>query len=217
MAQPLTRTMPSPHRDLFDQQALPAVDGLFCLRGHAQSQPLLAHIESITRAAPLRHMMVPGGGQMDVAMSNCGPLGWVADECGYRYTCTDPVSARPWPSMPESFLDLARTAAAEASFARFEPDACLINRYAQGAGLGVHRDHDEADVGHPIVSVSIGASAVFLWGGLRRRDPLRRLPVHDGDVLVWGGASRLTYHGVMPLKPDAQGALRFNLTFRRAS
>jgi len=118
--------------------------------------------------------------------------------------------------MPDEFRDLARKSAAEAGFAHFEPDACLINRYVPGAGLGVHRDADEENPEHPIVSVSLGASAIFLWGGLRRRDALRRMPVHDGDVLVWGGPARLNYHGVRPLAKAASGALRFNLTFRKA-
>jgi len=190
-------------------------DGLFCLRARAQTAILMVHIDRITQAAPFRHLTVPGGGRMAVAMSNCGALGWVADRKGYRYSSVDPLSGKPWPVMPDEFLALAHSAAAEAGFTHFEPDACLINRYAAGAGLGVHCDQDEANLGQPIVSVSLGASATFLWGGLRRRDPLRRLPVHAGDVLVWGGKARLTYHGVLPLK--ACDSYRFNLTFRRAA
>jgi alkylated DNA repair protein (DNA oxidative demethylase) len=192
-------------------------DGLVRLRGRAHGLPARLQIDRIVQAAPWRHMTVPGGGQMAVAMTNCGPLGWVADARGYRYARTDPDSGRPWPAMPPDWRALANDAATEAGFGPFEPDACLINRYAPGASLGVHRDHDEADLGQPIVSVSIGASAVFLWGGLRRRDPLRRITLHDGDVLVWGGPARLTYHGVMPLAPGDPQARRVNLTFRRAA
>jgi alkylated DNA repair protein (DNA oxidative demethylase) len=192
-------------------------DGFVCLRSRAQTACLMAHIARITQFAPFRHMTVPGGGQMAVAMSNCGALGWVADRRGYRYSSVDPLSGKPWPDMPKDFLELARTSASEVGFEHFEPDACLINRYVAGAGLGLHRDHDEANLVQPIVSVSMGASAVFLWGGQRRSDSIRRLPVHDGDVLVWGGSARLTYHGVLPLSPAKADALRFNLTFRRAS
>jgi alkylated DNA repair protein (DNA oxidative demethylase) len=192
-------------------------DGLVRLRGRAHGASLLRQIERIVQEAPWRHMILPGGGRMAVAMSHCGTLGWVADANGYRYSGIDPASGKPWPPMPADWRALAQDAAAEAGFGRFEPDACLINRYAPGAGLGVHRDHDEAELGHPIVSVSIGASAVFLWGGLRRRDPIRRITLHDGDVLVWGGPARLTYHGVMPLPPGDPQALRLNLTFRRAA
>jgi alkylated DNA repair protein (DNA oxidative demethylase) len=213
--------MPAMQNDLFAAHAANQVqqfgDGFVCLRSRAQTASLMRHIERLTQIAPFRHMTVPGGGRMAVAMSNCGALGWVADRQGYRYSSLDPLSGRPWPAMPDEFLNLAHHAAAEAGFAHFEPDACLINRYVAGAGLGVHRDQDEANLGQPIVSVSLGASATFLWGGLRRRDPLSRLPVHDGDVLVWGGAARLTYHGVLPLAPAEPGALRFNLTFRCAA
>ena len=211
--------MRSEQADLFDAHGMPlqVADGLVFLRGRAHGTAWLAHIDRITAAAPMRHMTLPGGGRMAVATRNCGSLGWVADRHGYRYSATDPASGKAWPPMPEEFVSLASAAAAEAGFARFEPDACLINRYGSGAGLGLHRDHDEADLRHPIVSVSIGSSAVFLWGGVRRRDPVRRMPVHDGDVLIWGGASRLVYHGVLPLDPMDPGALRFNLTFRRAA
>jgi DNA oxidative demethylase len=192
-------------------------DGLMRLRGRVQGAPLRLQIEHIVQRAPWRHMIVPGGGRMAVAMSNCGRVGWVADRMGYRYSSVDPATGKPWPPMPADWLALAQSAAAESGFDQFEPDACLINRYAPGAGLGVHRDQDEADLRHPIVSVSIGAGAVFLWGGLRRRDPLRRITLQDGDVLVWGGSARLAYHGVMPLAPGDPHGLRINLTFRRAA
>lgn len=192
-------------------------DGFVCLRSRVQTKSLISHIERLVQIAPFRQMLVPGGGRMAVAMSNCGGLGWVADQHGYRYTSFDPLSGMPWPEMPEEFGTRAKSVAAEAGFMHFVPDACLINRYVAGVGLGVHRDADEEDLEQPIVSVSIGESAVFLWGGLKRNEPLRRLALHDGDVLVWGGTARLTYHGVMPIAPAEPGALRFNLTFRSAS
>jgi alkylated DNA repair protein (DNA oxidative demethylase) len=206
-------------QDLFEDQGRlePLDDGLVRLRGRVQGARLREQIAHVVQQAPWRHMTLPGGGRMAVAMSNCGAMGWVADHKGYRYSSVDPASRKPWPPMPADWQALAQSAAAESGFGRFEPDACLINRYAPGAGLGVHRDYDEADLGHPIVSVSIGASAVFLWGGLLRRDPLRRIALHDGDVLVWGRSARLTYHGVMPLARADPQALRFNLTFRRAT
>jgi DNA oxidative demethylase len=205
--------------DLFEQlgQGQQLAEGLFCLRRHAQAHPLREHIQRLTAQTPWRHMTVPGGGRMAVAMSNCGPLGWVADERAYRYSAVDPLSGLPWPPMPDDFSKLARSAAAQAGFKGFDPDACLINRYVAGAGLGLHRDSDEAPLDQPIVSVSLGSSATFLWGGLSRRDPLRRLPLDEGDVLVWGGASRLVYHGVVPLPASEPDALRYNLTFRRAA
>jgi DNA oxidative demethylase len=193
------------------------VPGLTLLRGYADGSALMQTIAPLLHRSPLRQMVVPGGGRMAVAMSNCGSLGWTSDAQGYRYVAIDPLTGQPWPALPDSLDQLARSAARAAGFADFAPDVCLINRYQQGAGLGVHRDSDEADMAHPIVSVSIGASAQFLWGGLRRRDALLRLPLHDGDVLVWGGPARLTYHGVSPLRSAQASAERFNLTFRRAA
>jgi DNA oxidative demethylase len=190
--------------------------GLMLLREFADAQDLMHAIAALLHVSPLRRMMVPGGGRMAVAMSNCGALGWTSDAQGYRYAATDPLTSRPWPAMPESLDRLARSAAHAAGFGLFEPDVCLINRYQVGTGLGLHRDSDEADQGHPIVSVSIGATAQFLWGGLHRRDSLLRLALQDGDVLVWGGSARLTYHGVSPLRSAHPQAQRFNLTFRRA-
>jgi len=164
-------------------------------------------------------MVTPGGYRMSVAMTNCGPLGWVSDRSGYRYAPMDPLTGRAWPAMPGSFAALAKKAAEECGFAAFEPDACLVNQYEPGAKLSLHQDRDERDFSAPIVSVSLGLPAVFQFGGLRRRDALRRVPLHHGDVVVWGGPARLVYHGVLPLKEGthpAMGARRVNLTFRRA-
>jgi len=195
--------------------------GALVLRGQAlpQVESLLAAVEAVVAAAPWRHLITPGGYRMSVAMSNCGLYGWVSDETGYRYDAQDPLSGRRWPAMPEVFRQLAREAAERAGFKGFEPDACLINRYEVGARLSLHQDKDERDYGAPIVSVSLGLPAVFLFGGLRRSDPQQRVALAHGDVVVWGGPARLRYHGVLALKAGTHpllGAQRINLTFRKA-
>lgn len=196
--------------------------GAMLLRGFALEAvaDLLAALDAITARSPFRHMTTPGGFRMSVAMTNCGQFGWVSDRRGYRYDRLDPESGRSWPEQPSAFLDLAGRAAAAAGFPGFVPDVCLINRYEAGTKLSLHQDKDERDFGQPIVSVSLGLPAIFLWGGAARTDRARRLPLVHGDVVVWGGPSRLFYHGVAPLKPGAHpllGASRINLTFRRAN
>jgi DNA oxidative demethylase len=187
------------------------------LRGFAETAALRATIEAVSTEAAFRHMRVPRGGTMSVAITNCGDVGWVSDTRGYRYAASDPLTAAPWPAMPQSFRALATCAAAHVGFADFMPDACLINRYESGARMGLHQDVDERDFSQPIVSVSIGASAIFMWGGLRRDDPCVNVPLRDGDVVVWGGVARKFFHGVKPLKPsEGEMAVRYNLTFRRA-
>jgi alkylated DNA repair protein (DNA oxidative demethylase) len=186
--------------------------------GHAAA--LAAAVEHITAAAPFRHLVTPGGFRMSVAMTNCGSLGWVSDRHGYRYDARDPLSGRPWPPMPPVFLEVARTAAQAGGFPGFSPDACLLNRYEPGARLTLHQDKDERDFSAPIVSVSLGLPAVFLFGGDSRKDRPRRVPLQHGDVVVWGGAARLRHHGVLALKDghhELLGAQRLNLTFRRAA
>jgi DNA oxidative demethylase len=195
--------------------------GAWLLRGFAldRQDSLLAHIASIGAAAPFRHLITPGGFRMSVAMTNCGRLGWVSDTRGYRYDACDPLSGRPWPPMPAEFLELARTAAQTAGFSGFAPDACLINRYEPGARLTLHQDKDERNFTAPIVSVSLGLPATFLFGGCSRQDKPRRIALMHGDVAVWGGPSRLHHHGVAALKEGHHrtlGAQRINLTFRRA-
>lgn len=188
--------------------AAPAVDSL------------LADVGRIVEAAPLRHMLTPGGKPMSVAMMNCGALGWVSDRTGYRYTGVDPQSGLGWPPMPDSLAKLARAAAAHAGFPGFAPEACLINRYEAGTRLSLHQDRDERDWGAPIVSVSLGLPAVFLLGGTSRTDKPHHLTLTHGDVLVWGGPDRLRYHGVQPLQAGCHpvlGAQRLNLTFRKAT
>jgi alkylated DNA repair protein (DNA oxidative demethylase) len=200
--------------------ALTIAPDVTLLRGFATPTGLLVHaIEAIAARASFRHLQTPGGGTMSVAMTNCGPWGWHSDTRGYRYVAEDPLTGNRWPEMPERFMDLAARASALGGFPGFAPDACLVNRYVPGAQMGAHRDWDELDKRHPIVSVSIGLPALFLWYGAKRQGkPLVTL-VEDGDVVVWGGSARAGYHGVRKLPPGehpAAGALRYNLTFRRA-
>ncbi|SHJ73673.1 alkylated DNA repair protein (DNA oxidative demethylase) [Bradyrhizobium lablabi] len=196
-------------------------EGAVLLRGFARpfEAELIADLHAIVAQAPFRHMVTPGGHQMSVAMTNCGSAGWVTDRSGYRYDSNDPESAKPWPAMPSSFFRLAAQAAAQAGFNDFAPDACLINRYQPGAKMSLHQDKDELDFGAPIVSVSLGLPAIFLWGGLKRSDKPRRFPLKHGDIVAWGGPARLVFHGVAPLA-DGEHALlgrqRINLTFRKA-
>ena len=195
--------------------------GAMLLRGFAVADEaeLLAALEEVLEQAAFRHMTTPGGFRMSVAMTNCGALGWVTDRTGYRYDAIDPESGRRWPEMPAVFSRLAGNAAASAEFAGFVPDACLVNRYQPGARLTLHQDKNERDFSAPIVSVSLGIPAVFLFGGLKRSDRPRRVPLEHGDVVVWGGPARMRYHGVQPLKAGQHrllGEERINLTFRRA-
>ena len=191
------------------------------LTAFAQSHAaeLLAGIQDICRTSPLRHMVTPGGWKMSVAMTNCGDAGWVTDHTGYRYDRIDPDTENAWPAMPPSFRAIATAAAETAGFARFVPDACLINEYSPGARLSLHQDRNERDLAAPIVSVSLGLPAVFLWGSHKRADRTVRVPLMHGDVVVWGGVDRLRFHGVQTL-PDGShpmtGAVRYNLTFRKA-
>jgi alkylated DNA repair protein (DNA oxidative demethylase) len=213
--------------DLFDSVAdvLPSreamAEGAVLLRGFARpvEAGLLAALHDIEADAPFRRMFTPGGHQMSVAMTNCGEAGWVTDRRGYRYDGADPESGKAWPAMQAVFRDLAENAAREAGFAGFAPDACLINRYEPGAKMSLHQDRDEKDFAAPIVSVSLGLPAIFLFGGAKRSDKPQRYRLEHGDVVVWGGPSRLFFHGVAPLVDGEHGVLgrqRINLTFRRA-
>src|SRR6266436_8056486 len=212
--------------DLFEgvssgERPEPLAEGAVVLRGFARCEvaDLLAAVQRVAAAAPFRNMITPGGLRMSVAMTNCGRAGWVTDRRGYRYEAVDPMTGRRWPPIPVSFRELARDAADAAGFVGFEPDACLVNRYEPGTRLSLHRDENERDLTAPIVSVSLGLPAVFLFGGMSRGDRPRRIPLENGDVVVWGGPARLTYHGVAPLADGEHpltGGCRINLTLRRA-
>jgi DNA oxidative demethylase len=197
-------------------------EGAMLLRGFARATggDLIAALRDVVAQAAFRHMVTPGGHAMSVAMTNCGGRGWVADRRGYRYDAADPETGRPWPAMPPSFRDLAQRAAAEAGFDGFAPQACLINRYAPQAKMSLHQDKDELDLIAPIVSVSLGLPATFLFGGLSRKDRPRRYRLEHGDIAVWGGPARLAFHGVAPLADGDHpllGRQRINLTFRKVS
>lgn len=204
----------------------PLCEGAVVLRGFAlqDETKILAALENILTESPLRHMVTPGGFRMSVAMSNCGTYGWVTDRSGYRYDSMDPENGNAWPAMPEFFSELAHNAAAQAGFKDFSPDACLINRYEVGARMSLHQDKNERDFTQPIVSVSLGIPAMFLFGGMRREDKAMRVPLVHGDVVVWGGPARLRYHGVLPLKVSNETPRhplldehRINLTLRRVT
>jgi DNA oxidative demethylase len=195
-------------------------DGAVLLRGFfaATEAELIADLRAIVKQAPFRHMVTPSGHTMSVAMTNCGSKGWVTDIRGYRYDATDPLSGQPWPAMPPSFGDLAQRAAEQGGFADFTPEACLINRYVPGAKMSLHQDKDELDLGAPIVSVSLGLPATFLFGGLSRSDKPQKFRLEHGDIAVWGGPARLAFHGVAPLSEGehaVMGRQRINLTFRK--
>jgi alkylated DNA repair protein (DNA oxidative demethylase) len=213
--------------DLFESVAdvLPSrevmAEGAVLLRGFAQpvETELITALHEIAAQAPFRHMVTPGGHRMSVAMTNCGRYGWVTDRGGYRYDADDPLTAKPWPAMPASFCELAGQAAASAGFDGFAPDACLVNRYEPAARMSLHQDKDETDFSAPIVSVSLGLPAIFLFGGLKRSDKPRRFRLQHGDVVVWGGPTRLFFHGIAPLADGehaSMGRQRINLTFRKA-
>jgi alkylated DNA repair protein (DNA oxidative demethylase) len=209
--------------DLFggDAAVMAIAEGAALLRrfAAANAEALLESVAAVEKAAPFRHMVTPGGFTMSVAMTNCGGAGWVTDAGGYRYQTSDPTTSRPWPAMPAALMRLAGRAASAAGYAGFRPDSCLINRYERPARLTLHQDRNERDMRQPIVSVSLGQPAVFLFGGPKRAQRPRRIPLQHGDVVVWGGASRLAFHGVETPADGAHpmtGACRINLTLRKA-
>jgi len=212
-------------RDLFDSdesgpREIQLAPGAMLLGGFAKpfDATVIDVVKAIVARAPFRHLVTPGGHTMSVAMTNCGRVGWISDRRGYRYDTIDPDSGQPWPQMPTIFSEMAEQAAVKAGFDAFRPDACLINRYEPGAKMSLHQDKDELDLDAPIVSVSLGLPATFLFGGMNRSDKAARYRLTHGDVVVWGGPARLAYHGVAPL-PDGEHSLlgrqRINLTFRK--
>ncbi|MFN3201606.1 MAG: DNA oxidative demethylase AlkB [Bradymonadia bacterium] len=206
--------IPPPPREAF-------AEGALLLRGYALdlAPTLLDDVTRLGAISPPRQMSTPGGLQMSASLTNCGALGWTSDASGYRYSPIDPMTGAPWPPIPAHWLDLAQRAASEAGYTCFEPDVCLVNRYPPGSRLGMHQDKDERSHDHPVVSVSLGITATFVFGGVRRRDAVQSLPLHHGDVAVWGGPSRLAYHGVRPIATGHHpmvGPWRWCLTFRKA-
>ncbi len=214
--------------DMFEQEGVNAGQSerygqdVHILRGFALpfvNDIMQALIEQIQPQSPLRHQSTPGGHRMSVAMTNCGQRGWISDRSGYRYADNDPMTYQHWPDMPASFMALAQLAADKVGFAGFIPDSCLINEYKTASKMALHQDKDEADLSAPIVSVSLGISAQFLLGGFERQDKTTRIALHHGDVMVWGRADRLRFHGIMPIKPALHSITedcRINLTFRKA-
>ena len=199
----------------------PLAEGAVLLHGFAltEERQLMNAVDAVVALAAWRNMTTPGGHRMSVAMTNCGDFGWVSDRRGYRYEGVDPDSGRSWPVMPACFLDLAARAATAAGYSRIVPDACLINRYEPGTRLTLHQDRNERDFKAPIVSVSLGLPATFLFGGDERTDRPKRVKLFHGDVVVWGGPSRLAFHGIAPLKDGEHpvlGRRRINLTLRKA-
>ena len=209
--------------DLFDDLGAGRrfAEGAALLRGLAlpREAELLAAVEAVAAISPFRHMVTPGGFTMSVAMSNCGMAGWVTDRKGYRYATIDPETGTPWPPMPDVFRALAVEAASRAGYADFAPDACLVNCYEPGARMTLHQDKNERDYAEPIVSVSLGLPATFLFGGTERSGKTLKLPLRHGDVAVWGGPSRMNFHGVNTVADGVHplvGRRRLNLTFRKA-
>jgi alkylated DNA repair protein (DNA oxidative demethylase) len=215
------QNQPNLFADESSHTAEPLREGAVLLHGFALSEQtaLFAHVTQMARVSPFRHMITPGGFRMSIAITNCGRVGWISDRKGYRYSAIDPETGQPWPAMPSVFSELATRAAAAGGFPWFVSDSCLINRYEPGARLTLHQDRNELDFDQPIVSVSLGLPATFLFGGATRTERPRRCRLESGDVVVWGGPARLAFHGVAPLKEgtsDLTGACRINLTFRKA-
>lgn len=219
--QPHTFDLFADHQPAQQPRAEQIGEQSWVLRGFALplTDRLLPALDAVLVAAPLRHMVTPGGFSMSVGTSSCGQLGWITDRSGYRYSRVDPLSGLPWPELPPVLADLAEAAAQEAGFSDFKADSCLINRYIPGAKMSSHQDKDENAYAAPIVSLSLGLPAMFLFGGFARGDKSQRIPLLHGDMVVWGGVDRLRFHGVLPIKQGRHpqlGEQRINLTFRVA-
>jgi DNA oxidative demethylase len=213
MSFPLITNSPLRLALLFSSPPIELIKDFWLLPKFVSTDELRESIAAVAHLSQFRFMQVPRGKKMKVAMTNCGPLGWTSSTKGYAYLPKDPLTDIPWPAMPSHFNLLCANALAVVGWPVVQPDACLINRYGDGAGMGLHCDQDERDLTQPIVSVSIGDSCKFMLGGLQRSSPVRSIELHDGDVMVWGKSARLTYHGVRPL---AENTERYNLTFRKA-
>lgn len=209
-----------PMDDLFSV-ALPK--GTSRLKNHldnALQRELVNATQLVSKSAEFSHPTTKSGGVYSAEITNCGTVGWWSDSKGYRYTEKDPRSGRAWPKMPKLFVDTLESALHGTSAEGFEPDACLINHYVKGAKMGLHQDKDEADFSHPIVTISLGAAADFLIGGVKRSDPSQSIMVESGDIMIMGGESRMRFHGIRKIYPgssplpDLDG--RISLTFRKA-
>lgn len=210
--------------DLFADQpaeAMPLAPGAFWLPGFAlpNMAALWSRLQHHLSIYPVQQMMTPMGHLMSVNTSSMGAWGWVSDPQGYGYSAHNPATQQPWPAIPAVILQLAADAAEKAGYLKFVPDSCLINIYVPGCKMGLHQDKDEKDFSQPIVSVSIGLPATFLFGGAQRGDKAVRIPLQHGDVVVWGGESRRYYHGVATIRPNQHPLTdnrRINLTLRKA-
>ena len=209
--------------DLFSAQSdhLPLADGACWLPGFALPvmDELWSCIARHLHACPPQQMQTPMGYLMSVRTSSMGDWGWVSSALGYGYSHRQPLTQQPWPPIPAVVLQLASAAALQAGYANFVPDSCLINVYTPGNKMGLHQDKDELDFSQPIVSVSLGIPATFLFGGAKRSDRPLKILLHHGDIVVWGGRSRRFYHGVAQIKPASHpltGQQRINLTLRKA-
>jgi alkylated DNA repair protein (DNA oxidative demethylase) len=196
--------------------------GAAILAGYALEQmpELFAGLRAVEAVSPFRHMVTRQGFEIHVETTGCGPLSWVSDRSGYRYDHIDPATGKPWPPMPQSFFDMARAAAAAAGYVDFTPDSCLINRYNPDTTSSLHRD-GERDTSQPVVTISVGVSVSFLWGGNERTDKAKPHLLTHGDVMVFGGPSRLYFHGVKQLKGGEThpltGERRYSITLRKAA
>lgn len=194
-------------------------DGIFLIKQFAPSEQCLNLIRQVSQAAPFRQMMTPMGYPTQASMSNCGDFGWVSDLSGYRYSPVDPITQKPWPAMPDAFLRVHQSACELLDLPKFQPDACLINRYEIGHAMGRHTDKDEQDTSWPIVSVSLGLPAVFqVFKGQTSTASINVL-LEDGDVLILSGVSRQQHHAIKAVKPDLLQpnlTTRYNLTLRHS-
>ena len=193
--------------------------GVFLFRSYVNEQDFMEAVISTTKKIPFRHMITPGGKKINVSGTSMGDCGWYSDRRGYRYERIDPITGNNWPKIPKNISSVVSNAAKKVGFGGFIPDSCFINCYKPGVALTAHIDQDEVDFSQPIVSVSLGVSAIFQIFGEKRNGKVINIPLHSGDLLIFGGTARKFYHGVKKLKDQTHpltNNLRINLTFRRA-